>query len=34
MWRLVDLGPVTGYEMTNLYEAVGRAVGEGSVPTR
>jgi len=32
MWRLVDLGPVTGYEMTNLYEAVGRAVGEGSVP--
>lgn len=25
-WRLVDLGPVDGYTMTNLYEAVGRAV--------
>jgi lipoate-protein ligase A len=31
MWRLIDLGPVNGYTMTNLYEAVGRAVSEGSV---
>jgi lipoate-protein ligase A len=31
MWRLLDLGPVDGYTMTNLYEAVGRAVSEGSV---
>lgn len=28
MWRLIDLGPVDGYTMTNLYEAVGRAVSE------
>ena len=28
MWRLVDLGPVDGFTMTNLYEAVGRAVSE------
>ena len=29
MWRLLDLGPVSGYTMTNMYEAVGRAVSEG-----
>ena len=32
MWRLLDLGAVDGYTMTNLYEAVGRAVSGGSVP--
>lgn len=32
MWRLLDLGPVDGYTMTNLYEAVGKAVSEGSSP--
>jgi len=32
MWRLLDLGAIDGYTMTNLYEAVGRAVSEGSVP--
>ncbi|MGD2201145.1 MAG: lipoate--protein ligase [Candidatus Bathyarchaeota archaeon] len=32
MWRLVDLGPVDGYTMTNLYEAVGQAVSNGAVP--
>ena len=32
MWRLLDLGAVDGYAMTNLYEAVGRAVSGGSVP--
>ena len=26
------MGPIDGYTMTNLYEAVGRAVSEGSVP--
>ncbi|MBC8225361.1 hypothetical protein H8E65_12285 [Candidatus Bathyarchaeota archaeon] len=25
MWRLLDLGAIDGYTMTNLYEAVGRA---------
>jgi len=32
LWRLLDVGPVDGYTMTNLYEAVGRAVSEGSSP--
>ena len=32
MWRLLDLGPVSGYTMTNMYEAVGRAVSEGRSP--
>ena len=32
MWRLLDLGDVDGYTMTNLYEAVGRAVSVGFVP--
>lgn len=32
LWRLVDLGPIDGYTMTNLYEAVGRAVSERSSP--
>ncbi len=32
MWRLLDLGAVNGYTMTNLYEAVGKAVGEGESP--
>jgi lipoate-protein ligase A len=32
MWRLLDLGAVDGYTMTNLYEAVGRAVSGGAVP--
>ena len=31
-WRLLDLGPVDGYTMTNVYEAVSRAVGSGEVP--
>lgn len=29
MWRLLDLGAVDGYTMTNLYEAVGLSVGRG-----
>ena len=32
MWRLLDLGAINGYTMTNLYEAVGHAVSEGDVP--
>jgi lipoate-protein ligase A len=32
MWRLLDLGPVDGYTMTNLYEAVGREVSGGNSP--
>ena len=32
MWRLLDLGTVSGYTMTNLYEAVGRAVSAGDAP--
>ncbi|MFH0849703.1 MAG: lipoate--protein ligase [Candidatus Bathyarchaeota archaeon] len=32
MWRLLDLGAVSGYTMTNLYEAVGRAVSSGDAP--
>lgn len=32
MWRLLDLGAINGYTMTNLYEAVGHAVSEGNVP--
>ena len=32
MWRLLDLGAVDGYTMTNLYEAVGQAVSGESVP--
>ncbi len=32
MWRLLDLGPVNGYTMTNLYEAVGREVSNGNSP--
>jgi lipoate-protein ligase A len=31
-WRLVDLGPVDGYTMTNLYEAIALAVTKGTVP--
>lgn len=27
-WRLLDVGPVDGYMMTNLYEAIGEAVSE------
>ncbi|MFQ6094530.1 MAG: hypothetical protein ACE5NN_00155 [Candidatus Bathyarchaeia archaeon] len=29
MWRLLYTGAVDGYVMTNLYEAVARAVSEG-----
>lgn len=32
MWRLLDLGAIDGYTMTNLYEAVGKAVSSGEVP--
>ncbi len=32
MWRLLDLGAVDGYTMTNLYEAVGHAVSSGGAP--
>ena len=32
MWRLLDLGAIDGYTMTNLYEAVGLAVSSGEVP--
>jgi lipoate-protein ligase A len=32
LWRLLDLGPVSGYTMTNMYEAVGRSVSEGRSP--
>ncbi|OGD58095.1 hypothetical protein A3K78_00560 [Candidatus Bathyarchaeota archaeon RBG_13_52_12] len=32
MWRLLDLGAVDGYTMTNLYEAVAKTVSEGSSP--
>ncbi|MHA1713036.1 MAG: lipoyl protein ligase domain-containing protein [Candidatus Ranarchaeia archaeon] len=32
MWRLLDLGPVDGYVMTTLFEAVGRSVSEKSSP--
>lgn len=32
LWRLLDLGAVDGYTMTNLYEAVGKAVSDGSSP--
>ena len=31
-WRLLDLGPVDGYTMSNLYEAVGSSVSKGEVP--
>jgi lipoate-protein ligase A len=31
-WRLLDLGPVDGYTMTNVYEAVSRAVGSAEAP--
>jgi lipoate-protein ligase A len=31
-WRLLDLGAISGYTMTNLYEAVGHAVSSGKVP--
>ena len=31
-WRLLDLGPVDGFTMTNLYEVVGKAVSLGSSP--
>ena len=33
LWRLLELGAIDGYTMTNLYEAVGMAVGDGSSPT-
>ena len=32
MWRLLDLGPIDGYTMTNLYEAVGLSVSSGESP--
>lgn len=32
MWRLLDLGAIDGYTMTNLYEAVGKAVSSGEMP--
>ena len=32
MWRLLDLGAIDGYTMTNLYEAVGHSVSSGDVP--
>jgi lipoate-protein ligase A len=32
LWRLLDLGAIDGYTMTNLYEAVGHAVSSGEVP--
>jgi lipoate-protein ligase A len=32
MWRLLDLGAIDGYTMTNLYEAVGKAVSDSDVP--
>jgi lipoate-protein ligase A len=32
LWRLLDLGAIDGYTMTNLYEAVGLAVSSGEVP--
>jgi lipoate-protein ligase A len=31
-WRLINLGEVEGYVMTNLYEAVGMAVSRGESP--
>jgi len=31
-WRLLDLGAVDGYTMTNLYEAVAHAVSSGEAP--
>jgi lipoate---protein ligase len=31
-WRLIDLGGIDGYTMSNLYEAVGAEVSEGNVP--
>lgn len=31
-WRLLDLGAIDGYTMTNLYEAVGTEVSDGNVP--
>ena len=31
-WRLLDLGAIDGYTMTNLYEAVGHTVSSGQVP--
>jgi lipoate-protein ligase A len=32
MWRLLDLGAIDGYTMTNLYEAIGHSVSSGEVP--
>jgi lipoate-protein ligase A len=32
LWRLLDLGAIDGYTMTNLYEAVGHAVSSGEAP--
>jgi len=32
MWRLLDLGPIDGYVMTNIYEAVAKAVSHDSSP--
>lgn len=31
-WRLLDLGAIDGYTITNLYEAVGTEVSDGNVP--
>ena len=32
MWRLLDLGAVSGYVMTNLYEVVARQISKGESP--
>jgi len=32
MWRLLDLGSIDGYVMTNIYEAVAKAVSHDSSP--
>ena len=32
VWRLIDLGGVDGFTMTNLYEAVARTVAEHDSP--
>jgi lipoate-protein ligase A len=32
LWRLIDLGAVDGYTMTNLYEAVALSVSSGESP--
>jgi lipoate-protein ligase A len=32
MWRLIDLGAIDGYTMTNLYEAIGHSVSLKNSP--